>query len=271
MATSSVPKGTEDITSYGADTNTLVFEKGSQKVSSGLSKTGVSLEDLFVQSAFNGTIGGGTAGPLICDVDNSSTSKIKYDASGGAFYYQAGGGNALCRRLVHLSPGRFYFMTGGTMTDWEQVNGSGDIAAAVVVTNIFLEGGELIQKYNATANTNWEIHDGKFTTARGFSGTGVVSGGSVLVTREDSAGTIPTGASLRVNGTGRVKWNGGDITSLYVYGDGGIDFWDIPANATITNLYISKRGKANSRLQGRDFTLTITNKRVYGDRTDTVP
>src|SRR5690606_6314523 len=164
-ATIYVPKGTTDLSGLSiSDGDSLVFGEGSQTVA-GIDLSGLNegLSGISVLPSFTGSIGSPSTGPLRADLD-SGAGKIVYNAGGGT----------VARRGI--------------------ARGAGHASAAGVVATTRQTGGTVTQLYRSTANTNWGSEGGEFVTGRGFSGTANVWGGRVVVRREDTGATLPTGA-----------------------------------------------------------------------------
>jgi len=262
MATIYVPKGTTDLSGLSiSDGDSLVFGEGSQTVA-GIDLSGLNegLSGISVLPSFTGSIGSPSTGPLRADLD-SGAGKIVYNAGGGSFFYQPDGDDDLCNEIECLGAGTLYLLGGGTVTLLEIARGAVHISADVVVATIRQTGGTVTQLYKSTANTNLWIEGGEFVTGRGFSGTANVWGGRVVVRREDTGATLPTGATLNIAPDGSVKWMGGNITTVNAAGP--IDLSDAPNAMTITNLNISAKARERSRLTSKYAAVTITNLNEY--------
>lgn len=266
-----VPKSTTDLSTITInDTDSLVFGEGTQTVAGyNLSALTEGLSGITVLQTFAGNIGSPATGPLRADLD-SGDGKIVYAAGGGSFYYQPDGDNDLCNEIECLGSGSLYLVNGGTVTLLEVFRGYASISADVVVTTIRQSGGTVDQKYSGTANTDWWIEGGVFNTGRGFSGTAWVQGrASVTVKREDTSGTLPTGATLNIGADAHVKWMGGNITT--VNGFGPIDLSEAPNALTITTLNMSAEVRNKSKLQSKFAAVTITNDNEYIGADESIP
>lgn len=256
MATVIVPKGTTDLSGLTiTDEDNLHFVEGGQVVSEGLTESGLAtgLTFLRVFPTFAGSVGGAAHGAFKADI----ITALEYNAGGGSFYYEPSGAADSCAKLMVAGSGRFYATGGGTIVEAQVDNAYLSIAAAVLATNIRQGGGTIEQLYNATANTDWTIDGGVFRTGRGFSGTARISGGAeIVVAREDSSSTLPTGGT-GILGDGRVKWRGGNAGTWYVGRNAMLDLSEAPADMTITVVGHAK-AIARSILKSRHATVTAT-------------
>lgn len=264
MADRYVPKGTTDlgtITINSADS--LFFGEGEQTVSSGtnLSALAAGLVDVTVNRAFTGNI---------VDLRLDITNLLWYDAGGGSMSIIADGtATEIIAKVWHTGLGTLTFKTAGTVTNWEQISGTGYVEDTGIVTNVRLGGGVLNQKYHATANTAWTISGGILVTGRGVSGTANIGGGTVIVRREDSSATVPTGGTLNIVGPAKVVWQGGNITALnLLHPDAVFDPSQAPAAFTITDMTGFAKairrsglptGAAGTIINKNNRTITLTN------------
>jgi hypothetical protein len=268
MAVVKVPKGVTDLTSYGADTDTLQFLEGNQTITAGLNKSGLTegFEFIHVAETFTGTIGG-ASGALLCDVD-SGNGKFTYHAGGGACYYTPSGDNSLCEELEIISGGTFYLVSGGTVTECSLLKGNLVTAGGTIVTNLRQTGGNATMGYSATAITNMWIGGGQVNSER--SGTNVyVSEAQVIFKREDSSATVGAATELTLSGPCYVKWCLGNITTVNLrHPKAVIDFSEAPNALTVTNLNGFGQAIAKSRTVSKFATVTISTTTAYGGSAD---
>jgi len=206
--------------------------------------------------------------PLKVDLDYSPSAHMLFAQRGGQVFYWPGGDNALCNRIKHVGTGALHVISGGTVTDWEQASGRGRVAAASICTNCYVSGGAFTMEYNATAWTGGRLA-GQCMIHRAFSGTVKVAGAGSIITvgKRLPSDTIPTGGTLEIAG-GRVIWKGGNITNLYLYGDGMFDFSQAVQNVTITNLYADGPAYARSIFRTGQYKVTVTNAYINGSPND---
>lgn len=268
MATEYVPKGTTDLTAYFGATNDVIIAEGSQFCSAGLDHSGANgPANVYINRAFTGTIGGGGGDPLHTEV----TGTLLYDAGGGSLsLYPHGGAANLVAKLIQSGLGALRLVTGGTVTSLEIKSGSDNyIADTVTVTNLYVTGGSTRQLYKATANTILSMGGGTLHTGRSIT-TGEITGGSLIVRREDTSATVPTATTLTI-GDAAVKWHGGAITTLNLsHPNARFDWSDMPVTATIGTVagYVEaitrsglRAGNGNVSKAGKTITVTALSSR----------
>lgn len=232
-ATSFAAANWSDATGF-ADGATLVINKGSQTITGGLSQTAADVEYLDILSGFNGIIGG-AAGALECDADgtveSSATmvSRIKYEASGGAFYFKANGANTLAHQLILNSRGKFYGQ-GGILKNVQLLNGPASFSETVAATGgvwNFAGGAATIDYAAATAIPDLTVTGGSHLSNRNHTAL-VIAGGDFTLDAQGLASTTLTvlGGRLRLV-------NSGTITAL-IYKGGVLDFSGLNRPLTIT-------------------------------------
>lgn len=281
MATVFIPKSTTDISAISAANGDVIhFGEGSQTVTVGLDRFASSggssiplttgLNAINFDPKFTGTVGGGSVGSLVCDVDVGTNPVVNYAAGGGALFLTAGGNNSLISRFKLIGNGTAN-LTGGTFTRVEQRSGRLSINGSTTVPTLFMTGGEASALYivGTSGFQTVRMSGGTLTTERGldsdFSGPLLqINGGKVTVGRSDSSSTLPTGTGsagsgvIEVNGSGQLDWRGGNIDTLRIIG-GAVDFSSITQDITITNLIIDSAGLARSTIKGsKFFTVTIS-------------
>lgn len=270
MADVIVQPGVETIPSASAGDD-LKFLEGSQTLSAGGDKS--ALANLAsVQLGRNCLVQNTAADPLKADLDATSASHLTDERRAARpFYFWPGGGNALAKILRVLNGGMQNWIGGGQLEEAQIRSGYFNAASAVRVDAVRQCGGAITQAIHASTNTNTDITctRGSFTSERGFSGTCIAGPGAVMKFRrkDNSTGSMPTGGTLWVVG-GKVEWGIGNLTNLYLI-DGEFDISAVPANCTITNLYIMSHMKRSDKvkLKGRNATVTITNTTVWADET----
>lgn len=278
MATIFVPKGTTDISGLGiASGDYLMFNEGSQTITAGLDLSGLAagLIGIGVGPAFTGWIGTGSSS-LRCDVDAGAPNEVLYQAGGGGMYLRPGGGHSLVTKVTHMGIGTIHLTSGGTVTNLEQVRGTTYVPDVVAVTNIFCSGGQIIQAYSGTANTSWRVAGGSLVTGRGFSGTARIGRNShVIVRREDSSTTLPTGGTWEIAGRddGRhaVEWHGQNVGTVTLLDErASIDMSNVFVDASITILGPAaalRRCRLESKYKHVTITATMTS---YGGDPDSI-
>lgn len=272
MADVYIPEGNPAIPTV-ADGDTLIAERGNQTITSGTDLSGVTEGLALAIFRKTAAIVFTPDAPLKADFDYSAGSMLVNEMLAGRLYYWPGGDNLLCNRLKHLNSSETHVISGGTVTRFEQRAGRTRIARAVTLTNLYLLGGACQVQYKSSAFTGGKISGGNHNINRAFSGTLRISGGNVVVQREELTDTPPTGGTLEVMGAGtRVKWKGGNITNLIGEGAAGIDFSEITGNITVTNSTVDDTFMRNSVWKSPNGTVTIANTlAVYGSETDTIP
>lgn len=271
MATVIQTPGVETVATV-ADTDTLQFLEGSQTLSAGGDKSGLATGLASVQLAKTCLVQNTAADPLKCDLDVSSSSHLTDERRANRpWYFWPGGGSALAKIVRVLNGGMQNLIGGGRLEQAQLRSGIINAASAVRVDAVYQCGGAMNQAIHASTNTNTDIYcvRGTFNSERGFSGTCYAGPGSVMKFRrkDNSSGSMPTGGTLIVCG-GKVEWGIGNITNLYLL-DGEFDISAVPADCTITNLFIFSHMKRSSgvKLKGRNATVSITNTTVWADET----
>jgi hypothetical protein len=140
--------------------NTYIIPDGSLPIVSNMDFSGLAegIAGFQIGAGRTGDIGTATT-PLKIDVDNSSTSTFLNRGSQGTLYYQAAGDDNLCQVFKQAGTGRTTFV-GGTITTLQQSLGHFEATESAVVTNISNYGGGMLIRYNSTALTSLNIHDG---------------------------------------------------------------------------------------------------------------
>ena len=109
MATVFIPKSTTDLGGAGvANGDDVVFGEGQQSVITNLNAWAAfaGLNSINFDPRFTGTVGGGSAGSLLVDVDSATSSLVSYAAGGGALYLAAAGPDARIYRLKVIGNGQ---------------------------------------------------------------------------------------------------------------------------------------------------------------------
>lgn len=225
------PKGTTDLSTVTTTNgDSFYFLEGDQTVTAGMDFSALTtLVDVIFGPSFAG---------YVPDLQFDISGVLHYEANGGSVGFTPNGTSTeVIAKVEHVGHGKLTAKSAGTVTEWQQRSGKGIIQDSVTVTNIRLTGGDLTQYYKSTLNTGWTIGGGNFYTGRGFSGNAFITGGNIVVRREDSSATVPTGAQLYLSGPCNVKWAGGNITKLWLlHPDAKIDLTEIPAAMTITDI-----------------------------------
>lgn len=257
------------------DENAIAFMEGDQTITGGVNMSAFTTGLAYVTFGpnFYGTIP--ASSPLRADIDFTDTGAnspvFEYGAGGGSVAFYAGGGSTTSARTKNISSGELILMGGGTHTKFEQGSGRSLVTTDVIVTTLTCSGGSTTVRYNSTAITTGIIDGGNATIMRSI--TTLDQAGGMLVVRSDDAGTnAPALTTGRIT-NGTFDWRGGDITNLYVYGNGTVDFSNVTQNVTVSNLYVTAAAMANMRnkWKGRKFNVTFSTVTVYGHKNDDKP
>lgn len=259
MADRYVAKSVTDLgTVTIADTDSLFFMEGSQQITAGgnLSALTEGLSSIVGGESFFGHVFGGSYGALRCDVDADAPEEVIWDAPGSITLYP-GGDESLVKKITQ-SAGLVNVQTGGTVTNWEMMGGTGYATGDVIVTNVRMQGGNYRQGYHATGNTDvWLSSGATFRSERGFSGVAYVAQGAEAIwRREDASATVPTGGTSYISG--HVEWFGGNVGTIYLmHPKASIDMSGVFADATVT-VYGYAEAIRNSRFEAKNRAVTIT-------------
>lgn len=267
MATIILPKGVTDLgTLASLDTNDLLIGEGSQVVTTGLDQSGLAtgIANILVQKG--SAVGAkSTSGAFF---KAAVTGAMTFKGQGGEWYYTPTGTG--CARLRNISGMRVFLGGGGTVTRLEVANtASISCDDSTLITNLYQVGGSTDILYNATVVTLGQINGGYVSTGRGFTTLNVNGNSQVVVKREDTSSTVPAATTVTLNGPGaKLKWCGGNITTLNVWGGATWDAGDIPKAVTIGTINIDAASLSASVTRGRNFTATYSAINVYGADAD---
>lgn len=271
MANVSIARGTTDLTGLLADTNQAFFNEGDQNVTLGLDYHTLTegLAGLYVGPGFTGNIGGGSAGPLLVDIDSGASATLDYAAGGGSITYQPNGDNNLCIIAYNRSRGKMYLVSGGTVTDLHCSSGYTSVGEAVLVTTLLQSySADVKVGYNATAITTGTISGGTLNSARGFTTLNCYGGTTppiITLTRENqSLSTTPAVTTLNVYNCVCKLNTASAVTTVNLYGpDAMLDLSSTPASFTLSTLncdpWSYKRSKLKSMYGGVTVTISTTN------------
>lgn len=278
MATFFIQQGTTDITASiaaVANGDNIYFADGSQTVTAGIGSGGAAaaittgLNSVLVDKSCSVSVGS-AGSPWYFALASGSQQVLSYFAQAGNFYHASytNGANATSARVRVISNGRYY-LTAGTVTNLEIGNGTADVAGNVV-TNLYMSGGLFYSLYSATAITLARISGGEANVLRSIT-TAEVSGGRLNVFQQNTSASPPSVTTLSVQG-GQCIYKGGNITTLYLEGDGMIDMSMVPASMTVSTLITTRQAMARSRMQTNvpGATITYSSIRVVGAGDDAV-
>lgn len=265
----------------GLNLRTILAQGGGQAVTTALDQSALvsGLTMLDIQPGSSISIGSAAGAAHIATYQ----SMIRANGTGGTIKYQPKTtGSHACDRILNLGGNNFSLVSGSTaaILKLEQAAAGTniDIDDSTRVNVVALLAGSIDQLYAATQNVTWRISGGSFTTARGWSGTGLptttggaacIGGGTIAVGRSDNNITsLPTGGDL-IMGGGLLTWRGGNITGIYATG-GLLDFRYVPAAMTITNLIVTADVAARSYFKSLGATnlVTVTNLLILGGSLD---
>jgi hypothetical protein len=183
----------------------LVINKPAGIVAAGLDQTGLAegVQSLrILPTATAGRIGGGGAGPLRIDADNtgggSVTPIVSNYGSNFELYIKAEGDNNLITNLDN-GPGGSTWVQGGTVTNATVAGGRVEFNESTVVTNFYAHGGSGLIRANATAITLAEITGGNWLIERVV--TTLRISGNATVTFDPAITASLSGTTLEVFGT----------------------------------------------------------------------
>jgi hypothetical protein len=269
MAVLTLPKGVTDLGTLGSlDTNDLLIGEGSQTVTTGLDQSGLAtgIANILVQKGSAVAMKGATGAFLKAAV----TGAIVLKGQGGEWYYTPTGTG--CARIRNISGMRLFLGAGtAAVTRLEVANtASVSIDDATTVTNLYLVSGAVDALYKSTVFTLAQVSGGYLSTGRGFTTLNVSGNGQVVVKREDTTpGTPPVATTVTLNGPGaKLKWCGGNVTTLNVWGGAVWDASDVPAACTVGTINIDAASLSASVTRGRNFTVTYSTKNVFGADAD---
>jgi hypothetical protein len=217
-ATSMAAANWSDTTGFTAAAQ-LVIREGSQAIVNDLNQSASSIEFLDIQEGFSGNIGN-ASGSLRCDADGTAESpttrlsRIRYNASGGNFYFSATGGNTLAH-FVEINTGGTFWGTDGIMKNVVLQNGTARFAAAVAGTGgvwRFTGGVGIIDYAAALAIPQLDVVAGRHTLSRNATTLNVYGGELVIDCAALAITTITiTGGNVRL-------LNSGTVTTVNHYG-----------------------------------------------------
>ena len=218
-ATSLAAANWSDTTGYTSGTPTLFVQSGTQTITGGLAPalgTYVAVNNFDVLPGFSGNIGG-AAGSFAIETANfdqtTQTGRMRYNASGGTFYYTPQGANAAA-----------------DVCDFFQVNGSGSafLTGTGTVKRVEVQSGRLYVSptIGSVATYRWELAGGT-TTIDGISGSTkihavTVAGGQHLLKKGIQGSTMASTTFVEglnvCNGSIVIDAYGETISDLRIYG-----------------------------------------------------
>lgn len=218
-ATSLANANWSDGVGYSAGTPTLFVQSGTQTITGGLAPASlayVSIYNFDVLPGFSGNIGG-AAGSFAVETggfdQTTQTGRMRYNASGGTFYYTPQGANAAA-----------------DVCDYFQVNGSGSafITGTGTVKRVELQSGRLYVSptIGSVATFRWELAGGS-ATIDGVSGSTkinsiTVAGGQHLLKKGIQGSTMASTTFVEglnvCNGSLVIDCYGETISDLRIYG-----------------------------------------------------
>ena len=218
-ATSLAAANWSDATGYTSGTPTLFVQSGTQTITGGLAPalgTYVAVNNFDVLPGFSGNIGG-AAGSFAIETANfdqtTQTGRMRYNASGGTFYYTPQGANVAA-----------------DVCDYFQVNGSGSafLTGTGTVKRVEVQSGRLYVSptIGSVATFRWELAGGT-TTIDGISGSTkihavTVAGGQHLLKKGIQGSTMASTTFVEglnvCNGSIVIDAYGETISDLRIYG-----------------------------------------------------
>lgn len=206
---------------------------------------------LQVGDDFTGDIGSGGQAILV-DATGTGGGLVDYAGRGDWAYFGGDADDVIVRGGV---PGVFKWTT-GTVTDWVAEGGQNAIAAAAVITNLYVSNSRVWADDNGTAFTL--AVGGPGAMVESSRGATVLHVGAGCVWRHDNRSR----AVARFECWGEFIYQGGNVTgaSSVLYPGGVLDLSKLRANLSFTNPLI---GHAGSRIiypavGGPTVTVTIT-------------
>jgi hypothetical protein len=218
-ATSLAAANWSDSTGYTSGTPTLFVQSGTQTITGGLapgSGTYVAVNNFDILTGFSGNIGG-SAGSFAIETANYNPStqvgRIRYNASGGTFYYTPQGANVAA-----------------DVCDLFQVNGSGSafLTGTGTVKRVDMQSGRLYVSptIGSVATYRWVLSGGT-TTIDGILGSTkihsiTVAGGQHLIKKGIQGSTLATTGFVEglnvCNGSVVIDCYSETISDLRIYG-----------------------------------------------------
>ena len=268
MAVRILAKGVTDLGTLATlDTNDLLVGEGSQTVTTGLDQSalGTGIANILVQKGSAVSMKGATGAFLKAAVTGAITLK----GQGGEWYYTPTGTG--CARIRNISGMRLFLGAGSAAVVRLEVANTASVSCddTTLITNLYQVGGSTDILYNATAVTLGQINGGYVSSGRGFTTLNVNGNSQVVIKREDTSATVPACTTVTLNGPGaKLKWCGGNITTLNVWGGAVWDASDIPLAITVGTINIDAASLSASVTRGRNFTATYSATNVYGADAD---
>jgi len=264
MAQIIIPGGTQTVPTV-SDMDSVLSKEGAQTITAGfdLSALLTGVTNFSVYSAINTT----AANPFHMTVIGT----YRHAGMGTIHVRPVGTGADDINRAIQSGTGTSHFLTGGAVDTLEVLDGRAIIEAAVDVNTIYQTGGNIVQYYNATENDSWTIMGGTFNTERGMGGSGIIGENATVVVKKRNTDNTPpvqdTGA-LTVLGT--LVWNGGNIATINIYGEGYVDLRGVDQDITITTLNATAEARQRSILESKnpDVTITIGTENIFGGETE---
>ena len=269
-----LPPGTTDLASLASlDSNTLLVQVGNQTVTGTLGQSGLAngIDIVSVLPGSSVSFSSASGGALVATI----LTTIKHQGSGGVFKYQpATTSGVTCPRIQNIGGAQFSLVSGpaNPVVRVEQ-GGSGriDIDDSTEVTSFYICSGSADILYRSEVITTLVASGGSLTIARPVTTMHVGGSASVFVGRSDGVtSSLPTATTVNCYG-GRLTWQGGNITTLNLYG-GTVDFSNVPLAMTIGTLNGMWNSVAASRLKSSGSTnlVTITTKNIFGGPIDDI-
>jgi len=268
-----LPSTTDLATLASLDSNTLLVQVGNQTVVGTLNQSGlaagIDIVSVLKSStvSFSSAAGGGLQATIL--------TTIKHEGSGGIFKYQPVTTTGVtCPRVQNIGGAWFSIVSGpaGAVVRVEQ-GGTGrlDIDDSSKVTNFYITQGASDILYLSTAITLLVATGGSLTCARGATTINIGGTASCFFGRLDgTTANLPTATTVNCF-SGRCVWNGGNITTLNLYG-GTFDASNAPVALTIGTLNATWDSIQKSKLKttGNTNLITITTTNIYGGPIDAI-
>lgn len=257
-----VPKNTSDLSTVGIAVSNLVrFMEGSYTVSTGGNLSALAgLSEVFVGIAASPNFP--ATNPLRTAVNAGTPNTFKH-AGGGTMYINAdGSGTDSITTFQGVGTATCYFVTGGTLTNFEIGSGTYWVSADVAVTTMWVMGGETTLVYSATRMTTLNMGGGNVTSGRGISTTLNLGGGRLRIRRENTTSTLPncSGAGTCNLFGGMLDYAGGKFFqsgTINVLG-GVLNMSDVPISISAGTLNITAQSRKLSTLESKIPGVVIT-------------
>ena len=266
MAQIILSKGVETVPTV-SDTDDFLSKEGAQTVTAGTDLSGLAT------GVANFTVLSGISTTSTDPFHMAVTGTYRNAGTGGTIYVRPKGTGADdINRAIHSGAGTTHFVTGGAVDSLDVLAGTVRIDAAVDVNTLNQTGGTVVQHYNATENDTWRILGGQLNTERGLGGSGVIGeDATVIVKKRNTDNTPPIHDTGTLTIQGKLYWNGGNMNTVEVLGNGMIDLSGVDQDITIASMTMTAAARQRSILESRNpsVAVTITTLTVVGGDAET--